>query len=114
VRWASSSAIHSVGVGRFGRYLLLEPLGRGGMGDVHLARRDGADKSCVLKLLRIEHRENAAQLSRLKREAQVLSYLDHPHVGRILDAGVENGVFYLALEYIDSAWCTAISPPTTS
>jgi serine/threonine protein kinase len=70
------------------------------MGDVHLARRDGAERPCVLKLLRVEHRSNASLLSRLKREAHVLSYLDHPHVARILDAGVEDGVFYLALEHI--------------
>jgi eukaryotic-like serine/threonine-protein kinase len=71
------------------------------MGDVHLARRDGSEGVCVLKVQRKEQRQNAAQLARMKREALVLSYLDHPNVARILDAGVEQGVFYLALEYID-------------
>src|SRR5688572_7903572 len=71
------------------------------MGEVHLAHRDGSDRVCVLKLLRMEHRSNSVQLSRLKREGLVLAYLDHPHVARILDAGVENEVFYLALEHID-------------
>ncbi len=71
------------------------------MGEVHLARRDAADHVCVLKLLRMEYRSNRSLLSRLKREAHLLTYLDHPNVSRILDAGVESGIFYLALEHID-------------
>jgi serine/threonine-protein kinase len=85
----------------FGKYALLHQLGRGGMAEIYLARRRGASEVCVLKLLRGEHRSNATQIHRLKREAHLLSHLDHPNVARILDAGVEGGTFYLALEHID-------------
>jgi serine/threonine protein kinase len=68
------------------------------MGEVHIARRDGASSLCVLKQLR--ERADGDHLFRLKREAHVLSQLGHPNIGRLIDAGVDAGTFYLALELI--------------
>src|SRR5688572_14855837 len=83
---------------RLGPYTLLERVGRGGMGEVHIARRDGSTTLCVLKQLR--ERAEGDQLFRLKREAHVLSQLTHPNIGRLIDAGVDGETFYLALELI--------------
>src|SRR5688572_2791568 len=83
---------------RLGPYTLLEPVGRGGMAEVHIARRDGASTLCVLKQLR--ERADGDHLFRLKREAHVLSQLTHPNIAKLVDAGVDGETFYLALEVI--------------
>jgi serine/threonine-protein kinase len=84
-----------------GPYRLLEPLGRGGMGLVWRAERaDGQLKREVaLKLPRLAW--GSAMAERLGRERDILATLDHPHIARLLDAGVDEcGRPYLALELV--------------
>ena len=88
---------------RIGAYMLVSRIGHGGMGTVWLASRsDGRFEGQVaLKLL------NAALVGRggeerFKREGTILARLTHPHIARLIDAGVSNtGQPYLVLEYID-------------
>jgi eukaryotic-like serine/threonine-protein kinase len=84
----------------FGRYRILEKLGVGGMGAVHLAKKEGARELCVLKQLLGEYEEESETARRFKREAHLVSHLDDPHIARILDAGNAEGVFYIAFEFI--------------
>jgi serine/threonine protein kinase/tetratricopeptide (TPR) repeat protein len=85
-----------------GTYTLVSPIGHGGMGSVWLASRsDGRfEGQAALKLL------NAALVGRggeerFKREGTILARLTHPHIGRLIDAGVSStGQPYLVLEYI--------------
>ncbi|MEO8019448.1 MAG: serine/threonine-protein kinase, partial [Pseudomonadota bacterium] len=85
-----------------GAYTLERPLGRGGMGEVWLARRnDGRfDGLCAVKFLddSVAHPKLA---ERFRREGNLLARLTHPHIARLLDAGAANGRAYLALEYVD-------------
>jgi serine/threonine protein kinase/Tol biopolymer transport system component len=87
---------------RVGPYELIRPLGAGGMAQVWLARRaDGAFKREVaLKLPALTHlRADLEQ--RFARERDILASLEHPHIARFYDAGVDpNGLSYLALEYV--------------
>jgi serine/threonine protein kinase len=86
-----------------GAYTLVAPIGHGGMGSVWLASRsDGRfEGQAALKLL------NAALVGRggeerFKREGTILARLTHPHIARLIDAGVSTtGQPYLVLEYID-------------
>lgn len=85
-----------------GAYRLLRPLGEGGMGVVWLAERtDGRFQGqAAVKFLSssVLHRSEG----RFKREGSILSRLAHPHIARLLDAGVsEVGRLYLVLEYVD-------------
>jgi serine/threonine protein kinase/tetratricopeptide (TPR) repeat protein len=88
---------------RFGSYTLERPLGQGGMGAVWLAHRsDGHYEAKVaIKLL------NAALIGktaerRFRREGEVLARLAHPHITRLLDAGVgPGGQPYLVLEIVE-------------
>ncbi len=85
-----------------GPYRLQAPLGRGGMGVVWLAERaDGQLKRPVaLKLPRLAW--GGAVAERLARERDILATLEHPHIARLYDAGVDGqGRPYLALEYVD-------------
>ncbi len=84
-------------------YTLTQPLGRGGMADVWLARRnDGTlDRSVALKLP-LAMMSAAALVERFRRERDILAQLDHPNIAKIFDAGTTaQGQPFLALEYID-------------
>jgi eukaryotic-like serine/threonine-protein kinase len=88
---------------KIGAYTLVSSIGHGGMGTVWSAiRSDGRfEGRAALKLL------NAALVGRsgeerFKREGTILARLTHPHIARLIDAGVtETGQPYLVLEHID-------------
>lgn len=96
------------GLRRIGRYTLLRELGRGGIGAVYLARKDGASEICVLKQLLVEHADNRGLERRFRREAHLTSQLDHPNIARVLDAGTEDEGFFIAFELISGQTVTAI------
>ncbi len=88
---------------RIGRYLLLELLGAGGMGEVYTAYDPQLDRRVALKLLRpeLEALVGATEgRSRLLREAQALARLQHPNVVSVHDVGAEDGQLFLAMEYV--------------
>src|SRR5690606_35553903 len=94
-----------------GRYRLERSLGEGGMGQVWLAgRADGLyQRRVALKLLRPGLADPNLHL-RFTRERQILARLAHPHIARLLDAGIsKDGQPYLALEYVEgeaiTEWC---------
>src|SRR5665213_3559047 len=96
---------------RVGPYELIRLLGAGGMAEVWLARRaDGAFKREVaLKLPRLT-RAQAGLEARFARERDILASLEHPHIARLYDAGVDpQGLPYLSMEYVRgeplTAWC---------
>jgi serine/threonine-protein kinase len=86
-----------------GPYQLERMLGEGGMGQVWLATRaDGLyQRRVALKLLRPGLADPNLRL-RFTRERQILARLEHPHIARLLDAGISgDSQPYLALEYVD-------------
>jgi serine/threonine-protein kinase len=85
-----------------GPYRLISELGTGGMGAVWLAERsDGQLKRKVaLKLPRLVWARGLAE--RMARERDILATLEHPHIARLYDAGVDqHGRPFLALEYVE-------------
>jgi eukaryotic-like serine/threonine-protein kinase len=100
-----------------GPYRLERLLGEGGMGQVWLAARsDGLyQRRVALKLLRPGLTDTNLR-QRFTRERQILARLAHPHIARLLDAGVTNdGLPYLALEYVDGEpindYCRSLDIP---
>ncbi|MBV8033503.1 serine/threonine-protein kinase [Roseateles sp.] len=85
-----------------GPYRLERELGQGGMGSVWTAQRvDGRFEGRVaVKFLRAGLFA-AGDTGRFAREGQILARLSHPHIARLLDAGVVQGQPYLVLEYVD-------------
>jgi tRNA A-37 threonylcarbamoyl transferase component Bud32 len=76
-------------------------LGQGAMGAVYLAEdTESAGRKVALKLLAPELAEDERFRHRFLRESQLAASLDHPHMVPILGSGDENGVLYLAMEYI--------------
>jgi hypothetical protein len=87
---------------RCGAWQLMGLLGRGGMGDVYAARRvDGAfDGQAAVKLLR-RGLDSAQVLRRFAAERQALARLNHPHIARLLDAGLTaDGLPFFVMEQV--------------
>jgi eukaryotic-like serine/threonine-protein kinase len=84
----------------YGHFRLTGRIGEGGMGVVYRAERiDGVQQSVAIKLISttVGH---AGQI-RFEREAQVLAQIEHPAVARLVDAGVENGRAWIAMEFVN-------------
>jgi len=85
-----------------GAYRLIAEIGQGGMGTVWLAERtDGMmNRRVALKLPRIVWGDTFAE--RLAREREILATLEHEHIARLYDAGIDaHGRPFLAMEYVD-------------
>jgi serine/threonine protein kinase len=86
-----------------GPYVIETEIGRGGMGSVWRARRaDGRYQGSVaIKFVHASWMGGAAE-QRFRIEGNLLGRLDHPHIARLLDAGVLDGTQpYLILEYVE-------------
>lgn len=81
-------------------YTLLDVLGRGAMGEVYLAE-DAAGQQVAIKLLMNDILEKTELHLRFFREAQAMQSLQHPHIVQTYQAGENDGLHYIALEYID-------------
>ncbi len=84
----------------FGGFELLETLGRGGMGVVHLARQRSTGREVALKVIRPELLDEPRSRSRFQREVQAASGLDHPNICTVYEAGEHDGVPYVAMRYV--------------
>lgn len=94
---------------RIGPWRLESPVGRGGMGEVWLARRDDGvyDQTAALKLLAVDR---PGLRDRFAQERQRLARLEHPHIARIIDGGEDaSGNPYMVMEYVEGEridrWC---------
>ncbi len=78
------------------RYRLRRLIGRGGMGEVHLARDERIGRSVALKVMRDEDLEHARAQTRFLREARVQGQLEHPAIVPVydLDRDTEGRVFF--------------------
>jgi len=84
-----------------GSYLLLEPIGRGGMGQVFLAEHALLRKRAAVKVLSAALRDDAAARTRFAHEARAAAAVNHPNVVRVLDVDVTHDPPYLVMEYVD-------------
>jgi len=88
---------------QIGRYLLLDPIGEGGMGIVYAAWDPRLDRRVALKVLRHGPKLPLNAQPRLLREAQALARLSHPNVVEIFDVGVIDDQVFLAMALVDGA-----------
>ena len=84
----------------FGSYQIEDILGRGGMGVVYKAKHRVMGRRVALKVVAEKPGVNDSLLQRFKREAKVVSRLNHPNIVAAYDADDVDGIPYLALEYV--------------
>ncbi|MBA4124056.1 MAG: protein kinase [Acidobacteria bacterium] len=83
------------------QYKILEKIGAGGQGTVYKAQDTKLDRTVVIKVLPPELTAKTANYRRFEREAQLCSQLDHPNICTIYDFHHEDGVFYIAMQYVE-------------
>jgi eukaryotic-like serine/threonine-protein kinase len=86
----------------FGRYLLVQCLSRGGMGEIFLAKHglSGFEKLCVIKKVLPHLSEDVQFISRFIDEAQVAIKLQHANIAQVFEVGRVEDEYFLSIEYV--------------
>ena len=88
-------------IGQLGDFRLLERLDGGAMGDVFLAEQVSLGRRVALKTMRAEIASSPAAATRFEREARALARLHHGNVVAVHGFGEQDGVRYLAMEFVE-------------
>ena len=98
----SAEPASSLQVGQqIGKYRILEKLGAGGMGEVHLALDIDLQREVALKSLPPQLASDPQRLARFRQEARMLASVDHPKIVTIYSVEAEDGLVFLTTELID-------------
>ena len=82
-------------------YEILEPIGKGGMGEVFLAQDTILDRRVAIKFLPKSLQKDEKARVRLLREAKAAAALDHPFICKIYETGEIGGKACIVMEYIE-------------
>ena len=82
------------------RYELIEKIGEGGMGLVYKAKCHLLNRYVAVKILKPEYTENEDFINKFKKESLSSASLSHPNIVNIYDVGVEDGIYYIVMEYV--------------
>ena len=84
-----------------GRYEILRTIGEGGMANVYLAYDVILNRNVAVKILRGDLANDEKFVRRFQREAIAASSLTHPNIVEMYDVGVDDGNYFIVMEYID-------------
>ncbi|HEX5745480.1 MAG TPA: serine/threonine-protein kinase [Archangium sp.] len=82
-------------------YELVRVLGRGGMGEVWLARQQSLRRMVAVKILPPRLAKDPEFVTRFDKEATALAALNHPNIVQIIDRGVAGEHYYFVMEYVE-------------
>jgi serine/threonine-protein kinase len=100
----NASAASTQGQARLGRYELLARLATGGMGEIFLARLEGAEgfeKLYVVKRILAHLADDARFRQMLIAEARIASKMSHPNICQVFELGETDGQLYIVMEYLE-------------
>ncbi len=82
-----------------GTYRLVRLLGQGGFAEVYQGQHIHLNTRAALKILLSTKLQDEAEIESFRREAQTIANLTHPHIVRVLDFNIEQGVPFFVMEY---------------
>ncbi|MBT3220945.1 MAG: serine/threonine protein kinase, partial [Proteobacteria bacterium] len=88
----------------FGKYQILERIATGGMAEIYKARLEGIggfQRTFAIKRILANLSQNSDYVAMLVDEAKVAGLLSHANIVQILDLGQVDGIWYIAMEYVD-------------
>jgi serine/threonine protein kinase len=88
---------------KFGRYILLDRIGAGGMAEVFRAVMPGVEgfqRTFVLKRILAERAQSPYFVEMFVQEARINALLNHPNIVQVFDFGNVGGTYFLAMEYV--------------
>jgi serine/threonine-protein kinase len=97
-----------------GPYQLVRRIGRGGMAEVHLAIAHGASgwsRRVAIKTLAPELADDVELTRALIREATIAGALHHRNLLAVYGLGVDDGVYYVVMEYVDGGDLASLGTP---
>jgi len=99
------SKVTHVKVGdEFSGYYIMRHIGGGGMAQIYLAKTRGLagfEKYLALKVINAEYANEQRFIEMLINEAKIAVGLSHVNIAQVFDLGEYNGVYYIAMEYVD-------------
>jgi serine/threonine protein kinase/formylglycine-generating enzyme required for sulfatase activity len=84
-----------------GDYVVLDKLGEGGMGEVLKAQHRRMDRIVALKILPAAKVDSKDAIDRFHQEVRAAAKLTHPNIVTAYDAGEQDGLHYLVMEYVE-------------
>src|SRR4051794_39549887 len=97
---------------RIGSYEITAPLGKGGMGEVFLARDTRLDREAAIKILPAAVARDPERLARFEREAKVLASLNHPNIATIYGLEESPDGKAIAMEFVGGETLKSPQPLT--
>jgi len=85
---------------RLGKFEVVRLLGRGAMGEVYLGRDPSLGREVALKVITAGSAFGDEAQARFEREARAAALLNHPHIVTVFEFGEDEGLHYLAMEYV--------------
>src|SRR5207248_7911324 len=95
----SQSAVQAEVLGD--RYMLQDPIGRGGMATIYRGRDMHMDRVVAIKVLREVYNTDAKFVTRFQREAKAASALQHPNIVQVFDYGQTDANSYIVMELVE-------------
>ena len=86
---------------RVGKYVILEKIGSGAMGEVYRAHDHVLNRDVAVKTMAELYAADDQLVQRFRREAQSAARLNHPNIVTVFDFGEADGRFYLAMELLE-------------
>jgi len=96
---------------QLGNYRLLRKIGQGAFAEVYLGEHQYLEIPAAIKVLHVQMGPNAHE--QFRREARTIAHLQHPHIVRVLEFGIQDQTPYLVIEYAPKGTLRTLHPKGT-
>jgi serine/threonine protein kinase len=94
-----------------GQYVVIAPIGKGGMASVYRASQPSLSREVAIKVLPAFFADDATFHERFRQEAMSIARLRHPNILTVFDSGESDGVPYIVMELVEGGRCEPSGQP---